>query len=253
MIDLKAPLPWLLGSLLLAVIATNLAWLATRWTARRRIAAVLPALGWLAVSLFYLLPPAVAWQRGALSLYWLGIAEIDWVASLTAGAPLVALMGAMLVFGWLVYRRSLPNGRSTEPRTAHAALALRGVVDAALLQWHWAFYRTLAIGALASGAAPIGLSKESMYWGTWLSAGAAAAEWALNPYARAALRREGSREAALRQAVLALGTAALFLLTRNFYLGLILHLAVETLIAGWFPLPMSTTTKPQYSGTNTGA
>lgn len=281
MIDLKTPLPWLLGSVALAVVATNLAWAATRRATDRPIAAVLPVLGWLAVSLFHLLPPIGAWQSGALSPYWLGVAEIDWVASMASGAPLVALLGGVLVFGWLVYRRSLPRDAqaaarkrrtpglaperspatscgvrpSSLPVAPHAAwgaapisltgrsvrlscaLALRALVDAALLQWHWAFYRALAIGVLASGAAPLGLAAQPVYWGTWLATGAAAVEWALNPYARAALRQAGRREAALRQAALALGTAALFLLTRNFYLGLLLHLATELLIVGWFPLP----------------
>ncbi len=237
MVDLKTPLPWLVGSLTLAVVATNLAWLALRRVNGRRSAAALPALGWLAASLFHLLPPASAWQSGALSTYWLGVAEIDWVASLAAGAPLVALMGAVLVFGWLVFRRSLPRPETAATQGARVALALRAVIDAALLQWHWAFYRALAIAALADSAAPLGLSEQPVYWGAWLGVGAATVEWALNPYARAGLRREGSREAALRRVALALGTTALFLLTRNFYLGLALHLAVELLIIGWFPLP----------------
>lgn len=263
MVDLKTPLPWLLGSIALAVVATNLAWAATRRPTKRALSAVLPALGWLALSLFHLLPPIGAWQSGALSPYWLGVAELDWIASLAAGAPLGALLGGGLVFGWLVYRRSLPRrGRSpiepqrarsetglsqagafspagaVAPRATGAAfLALRALVDAALLQWHWAFYRALAIGLLGSGAAPLGLDAQPAYWGTWLAAAMAAIEWALNPWARAELRQAGPREAALRQVALAVGTAALFLLTRNFYLGLVIHLAVELLIVGWFPLP----------------
>ena len=233
MIDLKGPLPWLLGSLAIAVIATNLTWYATRRLADRSSAGALPALSWLATSLFYLLPPVAAWRSGVLSPYWLGVAELDWVANLAAGALLAALIGGGLIFGWLVYRRSLPRDGAGSPRSRRTILTLRSLADAALLQWHWAFYRALAIGLLASGSA----DTQAAYWGVWLAMGAAAIEWALNPFARAELRLAGRREAALRQVALALATAALFVLTRNFYLGLALHLAVEFFVVGWFSLP----------------
>lgn len=245
MIDWGTPLPWLLGSLALAIFAPNAAWIATRRLARGPSAAVVRPLGWLAVSLFYLLPPVFAWRNGALSPYWLGLTEIDWVGSVAAGAPIAALFGAVLTFGWLVYRRSLPRDEPAARRRGRAFRTLRGLADAALAQWHWAFYRALAIGILAGGAAPLGLGAQPLYWGVWLAAGATAAEFALNPYARAGLRRDGAREAAWRQVALGLGTAVVFLLTRNFYLGLALHLAIETLITGWLPLPAARGSQPE--------
>ena len=62
-------------------------------------------------------------------------------------------------------------------------------------------------------------------------------EWALNPFARAALGRPIRREAALRRVILAIATTALFAITRNVWLCLACDLAVETVIAGWLPLP----------------
>lgn len=234
--NLTTPLPWLLGSVALAILATNLTWVAVRRQARR-VTALRP-LGWLAVSLFHLLPPVIAWVNGALSPYWLGVAGLDWVASLATGAPLVAFVTGGLLFGWLVYRRSLSQAPPLAARLSRAGQILRSVVDAALLQWHWAFYRALAIAVLAAGSGPLRVSEQAAYWGAWLAVGAVAAEATLNPFLRQRLGRPVEREAVLRQAALALGTTALFLLTRNFYLGLVLHLGVEALITGWFPLPV---------------
>jgi hypothetical protein len=177
----------------------------------------------------------------------MGLTGIDWVASLRAGAPLMFLIIGLLIFGWLVYRRSLPGDRS-RTRLARAGATLRAPIDAALLQWHWAFYRALAIAILPLIAAalagteilrPLGsqLMAAPLYWGSWLGLSVIALEWALNPFARAELRRPGQREIALLRVVLAVATTALFTLTPNFWLLLIAHLVVETVIAGWLPLP----------------
>ena len=95
-------------------------------------------------------------------------------------------------------------------------------------------------GALASSEIlhPLGrqLLAAPLYWGSWLGLALIALEWALNPFARAELQRPGQRETALLRVVLAIATTALFTVTPNFWLLLIAHLAVETVIAGWLPL-----------------
>jgi hypothetical protein len=207
----------------------------------------LSALAWLIVSLFFLLPPPAAWRFGALSPRLMGLTGIGWVASLRAGALLMFMIIGLLLFGWLVYRRSLAGERG-RTRVERAGAMLRAPVDAALLQWHWAFYRALAIALLPIVAGtlahsnilqPIGsqLMEAPLYWGSWLGLALIALEWALNPFARAGLRRPGQRETALLRVVLAIATTALFTVTPNFWLLLIAHLAVETVIAGWLPLP----------------
>ncbi len=85
-----------------------------------------------------------------------------------------------------------------------------------------------------------GLQSEPLYWGAWLGLAAAGLEWVLNPFDRACLRRTGDREVALRRAALAVATTGLFVLTRNFWLCLAVHVAVETLAVGWFPLQLPT-------------
>jgi len=95
-----------------------------------------PAVTWLAISLFFLLPPIAAWHYGALSPFAMGLTELDWVASLSAGAaPLAAVIG-LLIFGWLVFRRTLPEGQRPT-RIQRVGRTLRAPVDVALLQWHW--------------------------------------------------------------------------------------------------------------------
>jgi len=253
LIDPHNPAFWLCASLLVAVMATNAAQLILRVLGRRPSAPAAPALGvlsalaWLLASLFFLLPPPAAWRFGALSSRLMGLTGISWVESLQAGAPQVFLIIGLLILGWLVYRRSLSGNRGRS-RAERIGATLRAPVDAALLQWHWAFYRALAIallpivaGALAGNEVlhPLGgqLIAAPLYWGSWLGLALIALEWALNPFARAGLRRPGQRETALLRVVLAIATTALFTVTPNFWLLLTAHLAVETVIAGWLPLP----------------
>ena len=253
-LDPHNPAFWLFASLLVAIVATNLTWLALglilKRSGKRRTGpagSLLAAPAWLLVSLFFLLPPPAAWRFGALSPRLMGLDGIDWVESLRAGTPLACLIAGLLIFGWLVYRHSLSGDRG-RTRAGRVGATLRAPIDAALLQWHWAFYRALAIallplvaGALASTEIllPVGrqLAEAQLYWGSWLGLALIALEWALNPFARAALRRPGQREIALLRIALAVVTTALFTLAPNFWLLLICHLAVETVIAGWLPLP----------------
>jgi hypothetical protein len=254
------PAPWVLGSLALAILAANLGW----FIARRRPPGhsrpgVLLALVWLAVSLYLLLPPLAAWRLGALSPFFLGLTEINWLASLSAGGLLAGLIVALALYGWLLYRRHPPDPKSfRKPR--EAAPAWRVPIDAALCQWHWAFYRAAAIGwltgwaATAPGAeAPLrgigfaatplqwatlqmwpllrAAADQPLYWGSWLGLGLIAVEAALDPFARARLRSPGHAEQALLCATLAVATTALFVLSRNLWLCLACQVITETVIA----------------------
>ena len=254
--DLRNPAIWLWASLAVAIVATNATWLLLRFFRKDNskpdgpIWSILPALGWLLVSLFMLLPPPAAWRQGALSPRLMGLTGNDWIENLRTGAPLMLFTIGVLIFGWLIYRRSLPGDR-TRSRSERLGAVLRAPVDAALLQWHWAFYRALTIALLPLAAGlmtssailrPIQaqLIDASLYWGSWLGMTLVALEWLLNPFARADLRRpsrQGSREIALLRLALAVATTALFVLTSNFWLPLICSVVVETAIAGWFSLP----------------
>jgi hypothetical protein len=245
---------WVLGSLAVIVIATNAAW--PIWRARRRredpasggIWGSLEPLIWLLSALFLLLPPVAALRAGVLSPYFMGLSELDWVEGLFSGGLLAAAIVVITVLGWLVYRHRLPP-RPPSVRLHNPWLA---PVDAALLQWHWAFYRAGAIGFLIFVAetnmtGPAGmltrLAEQPLYWGSWLGMALIAVEWALNPFARRALIGSAGLEAApeaertVIRMVLAVSTTALFVLTRNFWLSLACHVVAETAIVAFLPVP----------------
>jgi hypothetical protein len=262
---LTNPLIWLAGSLALAVIATNAAWLILRAARHGRT----PAPGidwgpweplvWLPVALFLLLPPFAALWAGALSPFWMGLTETDWIESLTSGAAAAVAGGGMIVFGWLVFRHKLdPRPRSGSPSRRWLA-----PIDAALLQWHWTFYRAAAIGGLAliakmnegaPGALPglaARLGQDPLYWGSWLGMILVGVEWALNPFARRALFRPQddpesatATERTVIRMALAVVTTAVFVLTRNFWLSLACHVLVETAVVAFLPVSDGSETTP---------
>jgi hypothetical protein len=258
---------WVIASLALAVAGPNLAWLSLhgrmvgpRW--RDRLQGWMPAsspLVWLASSLFLLLPPYLAWRLGTLSLYYLGLTEIDWLALAGAAGMWATSIVALALFGWLVYRRSLrmelweTGGVKEGASAAVGTRAWLAPLDASLWQWHWAFYRAAAIGWLAAASPLPGVllhgawaarlaalygagGAQPVYWGSWLGLCLAGIEWGLNPFARAGLKVAGRQEATLRAVGLAIATTALFSFTRNFWLCLFCSVTVETLVAGWLPL-----------------
>ncbi len=249
--DVQQPLAWLIGCLALAVATVNAAWLVRQ---RNRLpvvqTTVLTALTWLVVSLFWLLPPLLAWHAGALSLSLMGVAEIDWVQSLAGGLPLAAAVIGLVLFGWLIYRRTLPQpAAETAGQFDRMGRTGRALLDAVLLGWHWAFYRAAAIGWLAAlpdaaisqpvlAHAAGQITAQPLYWGSWLGLACVGLEWALNPFARTELRVPGRQEAALRRIVLALAATAVFIVSRNLWLCLAVQVLIETAITGWFPAPV---------------
>lgn len=256
---------WLVLSLLVAVLVANTAWLVYRFAPVRRFVASSPGrafgepLAWLGPALYMLLPPFAAWRAGALSPYFLGVTEIDWLEALGAAGLLTGAVSLLALAAWLVYRRSLRLALASAGVTGHAqvsadALRFLTPLDALLTQWHWAFYRGLLIGWLAAGAAlPPALTPKAVwladavgrlltvwhaqpvYWGSWLGLVVALVEGILNPFAWRALRTPGRLERATRMVGMAVATTALFSLTRNLWLCLACAGVVELLIAGWFP------------------
>jgi hypothetical protein len=261
-LDLSNPGLWILASFALAVLAANAAWVVLRLTrGHLRLGRLLRSSGvravvWLVVSLYLLLMPLFAWRYGAISPYFLGLNELDWVGSITVGGLLTVMLAVLVLFGWLVYRHALPADQAETPPTEGRLIhALRAPIDAALAQWHLAFYRAAAIGWLAEISAPPAgfpsalresLQVQPFYWGSWLGLGVLLVESALNPNLWAVLgtptqeeRAWGRPEAILRSLALAVATTALFILTRNLWLCLACQVIVETAIAAWLPLHRS--------------
>jgi hypothetical protein len=254
-LESENPLLWVLGSLALAVIATNVTRLAvrTRWQGRASSPGgtwgSLQPLVWLLTALFLFLPPIAAWRAGALSPYLMGLSELNWPDTLISSGGLALVSGGIIVFGWLMYRHRLP----ARARASGGSQPWLAPVDAALLQWHWAFYRAGVIGSLVLAAEMEGtrpaaflapLVEQPLYWGSWLGMILVALEWALNPFAREALigsRRNPDHAPAAELTVirmaLAVTTTSLFILTRNFWLGLVCHVVVETAVVAFLPAP----------------
>lgn len=255
LVNLAQPTTWLIGSVALAILVTNLAWLLTR-RSNRVPATAQQIAAWLGTALFFMLPPVLAWRAGALSPFYLGVSGVDWIPTLMTGAPVAGLIIGVLWVGWLAYRRTLPRpARTANPGHEHFLATLRAPLDAALRQWHWAFYRAAAIAWITTwtpatewlaSIAKIDLTAEALYWGSWLGLLFLAAEWALNPFGRSALRNPQEQAASFRQVILAVATTALFVLTRNLWLCLICHILVETVIVGWLALPDDADTHHRY-------
>jgi hypothetical protein len=252
--DPASPVFWLSGSFLAILVATNIAYLLVR----RKLsdptwrAGPLSAAGWLALGLFYLLVPFLALQRGIISPYALGLTEINWPSTLSTGLVLAGTVVFLALFGWLLYRRTLPEG-APPPLFDRMIAGLRGPLDATLRQWHWAFYRASMAAVLvvvtttnlppAAQRLVNALQADPLYWGAWLGIALVGVERALNPFSRIALRTDGGRAAALRRASLAVATTGIFVVTRNLWLCLAAHVIIETLAATWFALPQHPATQ----------
>jgi len=218
--------PWLAASLLSWLIAATLARRSERFQAWAA-SSTQPVL-WTAIALVVLLLPFAAWRAGAISPYYLGLSELNWLLTLGRGSLIAALVAGTVMAGWLLYRREM------QPLPTAPSVAWLPLLQSALLQWHLAFYRAAAIELLPTGSA-----SESFYWGSWLGLLLVAGEVAAFPEFARALRIQGKLESALRQIVLAVATTGLFVITRNFWACLTCHLAVEGAILLWFPAPVA--------------
>lgn len=252
--DLTDPGLWILASAATAVIVTHAAWLARRFLpgqavgkGRRELVATL---AWLIAALFYALLPILAWRSGALSPYLMGLGEVEWAQSLASGMFLALLAAGSLFTAWILGTRR-PHARAERPAPErNLAGAWLAPLDAALLQGHWAFYRAGAAGwlliqsdtlTLADAAimAPFrsALIADPFYWGSWLGMVLIALEWIINPFAREALRDPARRPYHLLRAAIAVASTAVFVATRNFWLALLVSVAVEFAAAVWRTLP----------------
>lgn len=227
---------WLSGSLLLAVLWTNLAWFLRQPRFSTASEFITPLTDWrfapqlleILRLLYYVGVPygALLWGRDAVvegllglggekanvapAAHWLDWArDVGWTAVLGIGA------WAVLALGWWAYRRALAAADS-EVQVGGANVSgwvlLR---EAAYHEVHWAFYRNAPI--LALGA----------YGGIWTGLALAALEAALNPAWRKGLTDPRTAPAQLMRGALAVVSSLLFLMTQNLWLALALHWGVS--------------------------
>ena len=213
---------WIGGSLLVYAVGANVLWL-FRDSLRRQLVRSLAQAGRFS---FYLLLPYLAlggWPRqpyqGLLSLEDMGLVGLSelwpvtrWLEAAGIGLGWGALAIVLLVLAWASANRR--DGRTWlvfSPSRWWAVL-----VNVVYLEVHWAFYR----GALV-------VVLDDVYGGAFLGLGLVFLEWTLDPFWRQGWRMESGVAERWLHAALAPVITVLFLLTRNLWVCLAVHVAVE--------------------------
>jgi hypothetical protein len=215
--------PWVGGSLLIYVVVSNLAWLAARQHgALGRVARHLrdsPGGRWCVYVLrwaFFAGPAYSVLLKGIVPPSSLGLAEIDWIHSVGLGGALAAAALALLCLGWWSYLRAVPSLRSVADRSPLRLPAgwLIVLTEAAALQLHWAFYRSVLATLPPSNMPNVA---------RWAGMGLILIQGMLNPWIQHGLRQPAEAEPIVRRGVLALVTNSLFLIVPNLWLCWLLH------------------------------
>jgi hypothetical protein len=150
----------------------------------------------------------------------MGLTNVNWFASVGLGAPLGIGGGGLLLVGWWYYSRSLsllPSPAAFRPRaekTPRGGVLL--FVEAACLEFHWAFYRSLPTLVLAD-----------RYLGLLLGLALLGLEWLLSPAWRQAWRQVESAEKIVPETTLAALMAVIYLFTQNLWLCTLIHWLID--------------------------
>ncbi|RLD00407.1 MAG: hypothetical protein DRI77_00570 [Chloroflexi bacterium] len=227
---------WLSGSLLLAVLWTNLAWFLRQSRSAAIDKFITPLTTWRFAPwllqflrlLYYVGVPygALLWGRDAVIGEFLGLSGekvnalpaanwLDWARDVGWAAALGVCAWALLALGWWAYRRALTAANADDVVAGADASGWVLLREAAYHEIHWAFYRNAPI--LALGA----------YWGVWAALALAALEAALNPVWRTGLADPQKAPAQLMRGALAAVSGVLFLMTQNLWLAIVFHLGVS--------------------------
>jgi hypothetical protein len=252
---------WMAGSLLLAGLWTNLAWLFSPWVEAGRspddseslaerivillaswrfspvlfqglrllyyVALPFAALFWgydAVISRFFGLQRLILPTSGALA----GSASInanwlDWANDIGWAAALgLGSWALLMVAGWVRRRALAGTDRSRPGGRVSVWETLR---EALYHETHWAFYRS----------API--ETFGLYWGPWAGLTLAALEALINPAWRKGLRHPERAAALLLRAALAVISSLLFLRTQNLWLAILLHWGVASSLRALYPAP----------------
>lgn len=247
---------WLGGSLLLAVLWTNLSWLFAPWAEPGRSpddseslaeSIVVRLSNWRFAPLFFQalrllyyvgLPfAALFWGYDAIISRFFGLQRlvlptpsaleegapidanwIDWGCDIGwAGALAIGTWGVLWVAG-RVRRRAVAGGAGLDNR----ATGWDNLREAIFHETHWAFYRNVPTVVLG------------LYWGTWTGLLLVAFEALANPVWRKGIVTAERSAAYLLRATLAVVSTLLFLRTQNLWLAILLHWGVSSGLRGLY-------------------
>jgi hypothetical protein len=225
---------WLAGSVLAYILATNLDWML-----RAKGRQFAPYGRWLKQAgrfLLFLGFPYLAlggWPQrplqGLLSPEDLGLVGLSlgdstgpgaawlvtrWLEAAGAGLGVGILTLLVLAMAWAGANRGPFPQRLQFPHRPWWALA----VDVLYLQLHWAFYRSALAVVLGD-----------LYAGVFAGLGLVYLEWSFNPFWRRDWQLASRAGGRWLRAALALVAALIFLLTRNLWVCLVVHLPLELL------------------------
>ena len=221
---------WVIGSVLVYVAAAYVWW---RWDEsaadgtslgwgkwRQRLSS--PAATVLLRALYYVGVPYVAMLLGAADFpIHLGLAQLDWPASIGTGA-LVGVAVFLGLTGMAAY--SLRNLRRLGVEPVGASPPSRGAAllyEALFLEAHWAFYRLP--GILATG---------DFLLGSWIGAAVAIVEQVASPRWRDQASSKRFALQAWQRLALLVGMSAVFFFTKNLWVTWVVHVIVEWGYAG---------------------
>jgi hypothetical protein len=239
---------WLGGSLLAAIIWTNLTWFfrKTRSGPVGEFCTGLissPFSPWVLQFLrllYYLGVPfaALLWGHDAIIKHTFGLQQLalpagndqaaaeiaanwqnwaqdaGWAAALGFGA------WALLASGWCSYRRALTAIGENSALTGINSSGWVFLREAAYHQVHWAFYCNAPMMAMEQ-------QTGDRYWGVWIGLALVALEAMLNPAWRAGLSEPTQAPVQLMRGVLAIFSGVLFLQTENLWGALAVHWGVS--------------------------
>jgi hypothetical protein len=218
------PVIWVLASMVIAVL-TTLAFSPAR-AAYFRLTPGGRVAGQAARLIYFVGLPYAALLARSLSPIDLGVAgnsgpilgwsSVDWLNQLN-DALIIGLL-ALIPIG-LAARQMARGGQSlgVDGRSTGATL-----IDAAYAEIHWAFYR----------AAPYVILRD-VYAATLIGLALIGIELLVTLVRNGLGRQPEDRQAWLGQALLLALSAAIFIITRNVWLALIMHLVVELAIKFW--------------------
>jgi hypothetical protein len=186
----------------------------------------------------WLLIPYLGLLVGSLSPRLMGLARIDWQATLGLGLGLGFGILVLLVLARIVVDLPEPHptgedSAATEPDATHSGWQRLGtaLVWAGGLEFHWAFMRGALWEILLTAPTPVELPG---YWAVWGAALIAAVEIL-------AVRPTFVRWLVLMTTLVV--TSVLFLYTRNFWLCWLVHAAIQLIANPGAHLPQRWTNR----------